>query len=993
MFPKSFISLGLVVGGLSVGCGTTSTADTFEAKVVPIVEARCAAAGCHGSGPGEAHELDAKRWLTFKVDGAGKITDPAEALASVKAKINSVEDFNFSSFLRKTLPVAIGGQYHFKGQVFQSREDADYQTLAEWTASVSDGTEGADQPPLTANEQLFSSHVYPLLIDRGCATATCHGSLMFGGATFHAPALPGTHSLSTADLRATYGEAKRNLSLWGDPLKSRLLAKILPPEHGGIAHKGGNDVFLAQESEGGKDPRQSATVKSILTWIEAERAAAMGGVASVAADPALVVVGGPLPAAGPFEVAPFTPGSDLYRLDPPYTGAPVPLTVGAHSGPADVRDPAISHDGKTVVFSMRTSTADAHNLYTIGVDGTGLVQLTHDGALAANGLTIGNFAPTWGPNGGFEPTSGVAPEERIYFSSTRAADLADLATVQNADLYVVDRNGQNLERLTYTVVPEVAPHFLAVGEFAGTMAYTIKRSAEGGYKGVFFRFPIDHDAAHHIQPEAHPHFGMSEPEQVFYRLRELPDGRAAVVLLDDNNYWRGGQLAVLERQFAVEIPVGQEAAATVPNFRHALTVLTPQAARTAVSPDGLWRDPLPLADGSLVAAHAPGPIDLSDRTLQPRTELVRVILAEDRASGRPVVHSTVPLLSDPARAWSQPVAAYPRPAEDPAHARKWNSVDKTATLVHSGVQVIEAVLSQLAPTAARNLREDVAYVRAVVPVSVAGPLDVTPVPPAETLHNAPNATVTSLTGRMPLFAAVEVPPAPDGSLAATIPAQVPIRVVTLDQDHVAVGSLQHQWYAALPGERFPVGIPLTSYNARCGGCHGAMDGQKNSVLQAPTDFITQASVTAAMYADSDRRRPNILPIIDSSFFVFSDFQTDVQPVLSAKCATAGCHGSTTPAGKLDLSATKTLHYTQAYENLLQKGTGSANGYRYVDADGYRARGSHLAEKVMNREYDASSALGVQCPPSSAPQLTADERLAILRWIEFGAAFHGLPNAK
>ena len=971
-----------------------SSSDGFQQNVLPIVETRCADSRCHGAIDGDTtHQLDPQRWLTFMVDATGRITDVPGALASVKAKINSTEDASYSSFLRKTLPVAMGGQYHYKGSLFQSRDDADYRALADWAGTVTDGGEGANEPELTANEQLFAHNVYPLLVDRGCATSTCHGSLMFGGAVFQTPAIPGTSQLSRADLRATYGEARRNLTMWGEPLQSRLLAKILPLEQGGIPHKGGNDIFFATEIDGGKDPRNSATVKGIVDWISAERQAAVGTAPQAATLPALVVVGGPLPNAGPFDVAPFTPGSDLYRLDAPYTGAPVNLTAGAHAQPADVRDPAVSHDGKTIVFSMRTSADDAHNLYTIATDGSGLKQLTHDKATAANALTVGNFAPTWGPNGGFVPKTGTPPTERIYFSSTRAADLADLASVQNADLYVMDADGQNLERLTYTVVPEVTPHFLAVGEFAGTMAYTLKRSAEGGYKGVFFRFPIDHDAAFHIQPEAHPHFGMSEDPQVFYRLRELPDGRSTMVLLDQNNRWRGGQLALLERQFAVEVPAGQEANATLPNFRHALTILTADAARTGKSNDGLWRDPTPLPDGSLLVAHAAGPIDLSDPLAAPRTELVHVTLIEDRATNRPKIASAVVVLSDPEIAWSQPVAVYARPPEDPPHARKWNDTDKTATLVHSGVQVIEAVLAHLPPTAARVLREDIAYVRAVVPVSIAGALDVTPVPAAETLHNMPSATATSLTGRMPLFAALEVPPEADGSLAASIPAQVPVRLVTLDKDRVAVGTLQHQWYATLPGERFPVGIPLTSYNARCGGCHGAMDGQKNSVLQAPTDFITQASVTAAMYKEADRRSPNVLTIIDSSFFVFSDFLQDVQPVLTAKCATSGCHGSAAPAGGLDLSETKTQHYTQAYENLLQSGVGSASGYKYVDADGYRARGSFLAEKVMNREYDAERTLDKACPPAGSAQLTDAERLAIVRWIEFGAAFHGLPNAK
>lgn len=956
---------------------------------MPILEQRCANTSCHGALQGAAdQQLDAQRWLTFTVDGSGRIVDTAGALSSVKAKI-STEKAAYSSFLRKTLPIAEGGKYHYQGSVFGSRSDPDFTTLSDFASTITDGTEGATEPPLSAEEQRFASDVYPFLIDRGCATATCHGSLMFGGTVFSSPAIPGTLELPRAELRATYREARRNLSLWGDPMCSRLVAKILPLERGGIPHKGGNDMFFASDVEAGRDPRSSDAVQKIVAWLGAERAATLGKDAPAwSKSPPIVFVGGPLPAAGPFDVQPYTPGTNLYRLDPPYTGAPVNLTNAAAS--ADVRDPAVSHDGKTLVFSMRTSAADAHNLYVVGVDGKGLRQLTKDQAAGPGGAVIGNFAPVFGPNGGFSPPGAPAPE-RIYWSSTRAGDASDVVATQNADLYAMDVDGTNVERLTYTVVPEVTPTFLSTGEFQGTLAYTLRRSAEGGYKGVIFRFPVDHNRAYHVQPEAHPHFGMSEAPRVFYRLRELPEGRAAVVLLDQKNVWRGGQLALLERQFAVEVPDGQEAKATLPGFRHALTVLTPDASREGPS-NGLWRDPVGMPDGSLVVARASGSIDLADPKASPRTELVRIVLDADRTTSRPAVKSTDVIFSDPKMAASQPVVVYARPQEDLQHERAWSSDDAPATLVHSGLPVIEAVLAELPPLAPRTLRQDIAFMRAVVPLSVAGAVDTTPVPAAETRFGMVGATKASLTGRMPLFAAAEVPPASDGSLAAHIPAKVSVRVVTLDADHLAVGALQHQWYATLPGERFPVGIPQSSYNATCGGCHGALDGKPQSVLNPPTDFITQASVTASLYEGSDRRIPKDLPTVGPSLFVLVDFMKDVTPILDAKCATSGCHSGGSPAGGLSLTSAKTQHYTDAYESLLAPGDGSAGGFQYVDATGYRARGSYLAERIMGKEYEAPHALGRACPPTG-PALTPEEKVTLVRWIEYGAAFVGAPAAK
>ncbi len=980
----AFWTLPLAVMGYS-GCDAETNAP-FRTQVVPVLERRCANSACHGvtDAQAAASQLDPSKWLTFRIDAGGKISDLAAAEKSAKSKVNSRENGAFSSLLRKTLPVAQGGQYHYKNQVFESRTHPDYQVLATWVTGVRDGTEATDQPPLDARESLFRDKIYPTLLQKGCATATCHGSLTFGGAVFEPPVLPGSNQVSRADLRKTLAEVRHNVTLWGDPLHSRLIAKMLPLAAGGIPHKGGNDLFFASEVEAGTDPRKAPLITSILAWIEATRAAENAALPST--DPPLVAVGGPLAAADVFAVQPFVPGTDLYRIDAPYTGGPVNLTAAIHSKPADIRSPAVSHDGKTLVFAMRTAQDTAHNIYTMGMDGNNLKQLTFDKAAAPLGRAVANLNPVFGPHGGVG-TNLQANGERIYWSSHRG-DLSDAFDTQNADLYAINPDGNDREQLTWTVVPELAPWFLSTGEFYGTVAYTLRRSAEGGYKGVFFRFPIDHNREYHIQPEAHPHFGMSEPQQVFYRLRELPDGRSACVLLDQGNVWRGGQLALLERQFAVELAVGQESQATLPGFRHALTNLTPNATRNGMSLDGLWRDPTPLTDGSLVAAHAVTPTDLDNPLSPPRPSLVRITLKSDPATNRPEVDQVTVLQDDPNMAWSEPVAAVARAPEDPPHPRQWDSEGATATLVHSGVQVIEALLAQLAPLAPRIIRKDLAFVRAVVPLSAIAELSPQPVPAAETRYQLHGATTLALTGRMPLFAAAEVEPASDGSLAAHIAAKVPVRLVTLDHDRVAVGALQHQWYAAAPGERFPVGIPETSFAARCAGCHGAMDGKPASVMQPPVDFVTQASVTAALYQGQDRRRPLPLPTVGSALFQFVDFRRDVQPILDAKCAS--CHSGATPSGDLSLGNQATQHYNDAYENLLRPGQGSANGFAYVDALGYRGRDSYLAEKVMGKEYEATRALTTQCPPPGSPQLTPSEKATLVRWMELGAAWIGVP---
>lgn len=970
------------------GCSAPTVESEFAELIAPILQSRCAAATCHGVAAAEDRrglDLHPDKYLTFELDSQGGLRDLDAALRSVKAKVDSTEDVEFSSLLRKPLPLAQGGLLHFQKNVFDSRADPEWRALRAWAGRVQDGSEHAEVPPLNELEQRFAEVVYPTLVRKGCTVVTCHGELNFGGAVLKPPAIPGTTRLPRATLRANYQEALRNLAPLGDPLHSRLFAKFLPLEAGGLPHKGGNDVFMAIAAEDKRDPRLDPELRQLLDWASAVQAQALSEVGSVAptssVTPSIIYVGGPLAPAGPFSQAPFTPGTDLYRLDAPWApGTAANITAAYHSSPADIRDPAISHDGRRVVFSMRRSADDAANIYSLGVDGADLRQLTFDRADQAGGFINANTSPVYGPTDGTHYERSQS-RERIYFVSTRGRGLTDRSDIQDSDLYAIDLDGSHLERLTFTPAAEVSPTFLATGEFSGTVVYTIQRAVTGGFRGALFRFPIDHNPEHHLQPEAHPHFGTVGVNQVYYGLRELVNGRGVLTLLDEGNQWRGGQLAILDRQLAVDTPAGLDLPTTVPAFRHALSVLTPGVGRRGESAEGLWRDPAPLPDGSFLVIHAEGPLDLDDPTTPPRGALLRVRLGEDRQQLRPRI-SQVDLVLPSQLEVSQPAVVAPRPFEDALHPRAFGDGDAPAVLVHSGTQVVEALLSKLPPLGARELRVDLAALRVLAPVT---PLHVTPVRAQDTRSHRPGATSASLLGRAPLYAVAEVPLASDGSCVLELPARHPLRLSTLDAEKMARGSPHHHWSAPQSEERFPVGIATFAYAARCGGCHGAMDGKPEHVLMPPVDLITQASVSASRFAAQDRRRP--LPPARASP-VYVDFRRDLGPILSEKCAREGCHAGGAPAAQLSLTAEPTQAYTDAYESLLRSSDGA---FLYVDAVGQRARASALMERLLGRELEAQAPLLGTCPPAGSPPLTAEELLTFTRWIELGAAYVGLPE--
>jgi mono/diheme cytochrome c family protein len=117
-----------------------------------------------------------------------------------------------------------------------------------------------------------------------------------------------------------------------------------------------------------------------------------------------------------YHVEGFGGGGGLCLLD--LAGGEVRKLVDSPSG--QIIDLDMSYDGKTVLFSWRRSGATTYQLFTIGVDGSGLRQLT-DGASH-------NYNGCWLPDGG------------IAFLSTRKSQFAYCWTSPVGILHRIDAN-------------------------------------------------------------------------------------------------------------------------------------------------------------------------------------------------------------------------------------------------------------------------------------------------------------------------------------------------------------------------------------------------------------------------------------------------------------------------------------------------------------------------------------------------------------------------
>lgn len=145
-------------------------------------------------------------------------------------------------------------------------------------------------------------------------------------------------------------------------------------------------------------------------------------------------------------------GAAMYRVDPQMRSNPVPMWTdspnvfsGTEKAPELLADDyAFSPHGSQVVFSEQAYEGGGETpreLFVMNVDGSGLRQLTHDGAYAG--------FPAWSPDG-----------KTIAYASYRGSAYITGClglSICPTDLYLVDANGGARSRLVTTAASETTP--------------------------------------------------------------------------------------------------------------------------------------------------------------------------------------------------------------------------------------------------------------------------------------------------------------------------------------------------------------------------------------------------------------------------------------------------------------------------------------------------------------------------------------------------------
>ncbi len=134
-----------------------------------------------------------------------------------------------------------------------------------------------------------------------------------------------------------------------------------------------------------------------------------------------------------------------------YPDGTVVTLAGPHNGIYDVQRPMVNFDGTRVVFSGVRARNDMWRIFEIGLDGTGLRQITPD----TRGVTIPDDPKrprqneaTFGRFSDFAPA--YLPDGRIVFASSRYPGVSGSCGHRTVTLYVINPDGSDLRRIIST---------------------------------------------------------------------------------------------------------------------------------------------------------------------------------------------------------------------------------------------------------------------------------------------------------------------------------------------------------------------------------------------------------------------------------------------------------------------------------------------------------------------------------------------------------------
>jgi Hydrazine synthase alpha subunit middle domain/WD40-like Beta Propeller Repeat len=554
----------------------------------------------------------------------------------------------------------------------------------------------------------------------------------------------------------------------------------------------------------------------------------------------------------------FIPGGDLYLRDRASPSAPERnITSRLTGGKGDVKDIAVSYDGKKLLFALHLPDVKnavvqpTWNIWEYTIDNDELRRVIASATTAEEGEDI---APRYLPDG------------RIVFSSTRQrqsratlldegkpqfSGLDEDLQEQTVVLHVMNADGTDIHQISFNQSHDLDPTVLNSGEIL------FSRWNHAGSHNAIDLYDIRPDGTElHIAYGAHSHnTGTQNSTIQFVRPREMPDGRVMSIIRPFTSARLGGDLVIIDVADYIDHdqPVWSSRSVLNGEGQTHATINDVHTDNTP-SPGGLYSSADPLWDGTqrilvswspcrliennaivpctperLAAANvqeAPPLYGLWLYDMHDNTQLP-VVVPEEGTIITDVValhsRSTLPnILSDKiAGAGLNP--DYIAEGVGVLHIRSVYDVDGTDTTSTGIAALADPLITSANQRPAR-------FLRIVKSVAI----------PDRTVLQVPGSAFGVSRQRLMREIIGYAPIEPDGSVMIKVPANVPLAISVLDANGRRTSAEHQNWVQVRPGE-----------TVQCNGCHNPSSSMPHSHPQGPPSINLGAPTTGLPFPNTD----------------------------------------------------------------------------------------------------------------------------------------------
>lgn len=664
----------------------------------------------------------------------------------------------------------------------------------------------------------------------------------------------------------------------------------------------------------------------------------------------------------------FDPANGVYVFNL-RTGQERPVVTAAAlpGGSGVIGKISLSFDGRKVLFDYRESPASGFRVWEVGMDGSGLRQVSFPPADEAE--KVARWGKPWHTD---DIHPAYLPDGRIIFSSTRCERTVlcgGSAHLTVPVLHRMDADGGNVEPLSASLVSEFCPLVLDDGRVMYHRWEYVDRGARVS-KTIWSMNP-DGSRPQEL-------YGLADDTTTVYMYPQpLPGEDRRFVCVGSCHYPQGGCLGAA---MLVDPGNGNRERGPDPDEegyvqgdpRYAVTNLTPHVFIERRTEPGwhflaengkyvhdregtsghLYSTPFPVAADRFLVAFKENPADHRQNT--PNAYALWLLGADGShrfVHGDPALSCWHPL---PVRARTTPPVIQPQ--TNPALAAE-NEALCVLVNVYTGMDGVT-------PGTIKWLRINEA------------------VPRYWDTARRWDPSLSSAGWKAALWPRVQwgvVPVEADGSAYFRVPANRNIFFQALDENFMEV-QRERTYVNYKPGE-----------TRSCVGCHGQRNRSEHPLLEGGQPLALRRAPSAPQPQPCDLAENGG----DGRAGQVIHYPTDIQPVFDAKCVS--CHGEKDPAGGLNLRGDLTLYYNVSYEELGKRelaGPLISEFTSYSKGDQGNFNGAYLPPKSLGgHKSELIALLSDPAHPKNAQEnhaalLTDRELMIFRRWADTNYQFYG-----